>query len=501
VKTIRVVSFLSLVLAAGCSTNTIIYVDPDGGAVDPDADPGADSAPLSEVLTKGLSIDEVAVYQAVKIDVMKGGQNASLSAPIVAKRQAMFRVFVTPDSSWQPHSVTAKLFLRTGGTLSILKDTRTISAASTDADINSAFPFFPTAAQIDIDTTWSVELTEQGTGPGPSATDPGRYPQDGTDTALGAKSSGAALKITMFPIVLTANGITPDTTSSTVGTWSKVIRKIYPIPAVDITVGSPLNYGGALPQANGTGWDSLLNALTQKRNTDKVAADVYYFGVFIPNASFQSFCGGGCVAGLSNLSANVQDAWARASIALGYAGQFAEGTGYTIAHEVGHAHGRSHAPCGPVQGVDPAFPDPTGGIGVWGYDTDTATLIDPSPTGTPTKDMMGYCDPKWISNYNYKALFARLQTINGADMQVPTWDTPRPYRMVRVLEDGTATVGDRIDVNAPLYGEERTVSVTLSDGTTRSLTGNYYAYDHVSGGYVMVPEAGKVTVVKAKILL
>jgi len=141
--------------------------------------------------------------------------------------------------------------------------------------------------------------------------------------------------------------------------------------------------------------------------------------------------------------------------------------------------------------------------------TDLASLADfgksidsyLKPTGTPTKDIMGYCDPKWISNYNYKALFARLQTINGADMQVPTWDTPRPYRMVRVLEDGTATVGDRIDVNAPLYGEERTVSVTLSDGTTRSLTGNYYAYDHVSGGYVMVPEAGKVTVVKAKILL
>jgi len=499
VKTNRVVPFLSLLLAAGCSTNTIIYVDPDGGAVDPDADPGTDVATVSEVLTKGLTIDEVAVYQAVKIDVVKGGANAPLTAPIIAKRPGLFRVFVKPDASWQPHSVTAKLFLRTGGNLSILKDTRTISGASTDADINTTFRFFPDATQIDVDTTWSVELLEQGTGPAPSANDPGRYPQDGTDTALGVKSAGAALKITMFPILL-SNGITPDTSSSTIGTWSKVIRKIYPIPAVNITVASPLSYGGAIPQANGTGWDSLLNALTQKRNADKVAADVYYFGVFIPNASFQSFCGGGCVAGLSNLSANVQDAWARSSISLGYAGQFAEGTGYTIAHEVGHAHGRNHAPCGGAQGVDPSFPDSTGGIGVWGYDIDTATLIDPAPGSGATKDIMGYCDPKWISNYNYKALFARLQIINGADMQLPTWDTPRPYRMVRVLEDGTATVGDRIDVTAPLYGEERTVSVTLSDGSTRSLTGHYYAYDHVSGGYVMVPEAGKVSVVKAKLL-
>jgi hypothetical protein len=498
VKTLRFVSFLPLLLAAGCSTNTIIYVDPDGGVVDPDADPGSDGSSVSEVLAKGLTIDEVAVYQGVKIDVVKGGVNTPLTAPIIAKRPGLVRIFVKPDASWQAHSITAKLFLRTGGNLSILKDTRTISGASTDADINTTFRFFPDGTQIDTDTTWSVELLDQGTGAAPTADDPGRYPHDGTDMGLGAKSSGAQLKITMFPILLT-NGITPDTSAGAISTFSKVIRKIYPIPAVNITVGSPLNYGGAIPQANGANWDQLLNSLTQKRNADKVAPDVYYFGVFIPNASFQSFCGGGCVAGLSNLSQNVQDAWARASISLGYAGQFAEGTGYTIAHEVGHAHGRNHAPCGGAQGVDPQFPDPTGGIGVWGYDIDTATLIDPAPGTGATKDIMGYCDPKWISNYNYKALFARLVTINGADMQVPAWDTPRPYRMVRVLEDGTATVGDRIDVNAPLFGEERTVSVTLSDGTTRSLTGNYYGYDHVPGGYVMVPEAGKVTVVKAKI--
>ena len=498
-KTLRFVPFVSLLLVAACSTNTIIYVDPDGGVVDPDADPGSDAAPGSEVLVKGLTIDEVAVYQALKIDVMKGGQNAPLTGPIVAKRPGLFRIFVKPDASWQPHSVTAKLYLHTNGNLSILKDTRTISGASTDADIDTTFRFFPDGTQIDVGTTWNIRLVEPGTRAEPTGNDPGRYPQDGTDTALGVKSSGTSLKITLFPILLT-NGITPDTSSSTIGTWSKVIRKMFPIPAVNITVGSPLNYGGALPQANGTNWDSLLNALTQKRNNDKVGPEVYYFGVFIPNSSFQAFCGGGCVAGLSNLSQNVQDAWARSSISLGYAGQFAEGTGYTIAHEVGHAHGRNHAPCGNVQGVDPSFPDSTGGIGAWGYDIDTSALIDPGPGSGATKDIMGYCDPKWISNYNYKALFSRLVTINGADMQVPMWDQPRPYRMVRVPGDGTATVGDRIDVTAPLFGEERTVLATLSDGTTRSLTGHYYAYDHVPGGYLMVPEEGKVSVVKAKIL-
>lgn len=499
VKTLRLVPFLALVLAAGCSTNTIIYVDPDGGVVDPDADPGTDGSAVSEVLTQGLTIDEVAVYQALKIDIVKGGASAPLTGPIVAKRKGMIRVFVKPGADWQPHSVTAKLSLTTGGTMTQLKDTRTLSAASTDDDIDSTFHFLLNDTQLDTDTTWSLELLEQGPASTPASDDPGRYPHDGSEAPLGVKSAGASLKITLFPIKLT-NGITPDTSSSTISTWSKVIRKIYPIPTVDITVGTPLTYNGALPQANGSGWDSVLNALTQKRNADKVAADVYYFGVFIPAASFQSFCGGGCVAGLSNLSATVQDAWARSSIALGYAGQFAEGTGYTIAHEVGHAHGRNHAPCGGAQGVDPSFPDPTGGIGVWGYDIDLETLIDPAPGNGATKDIMGYCDPKWISLYNYKALFSRLQAINGADMQVPVWDVPRAYRMVRVPGDGTATVGDRVDVTAPLFGEERTVSVTLSDGTSRTLTGNYYAYDHIPGGYLMVPEPQNLSVIRAKIL-
>ena len=35
----------------------------------------------------------------------------------------------------------------------------------------------------------------------------------------------------------------------------------------------------------------------------------------------------------------------------------------TAAHEVGHAHGREHAPCGGAQSTDPSFPYSNGGIG------------------------------------------------------------------------------------------------------------------------------------------
>ena len=45
------------------------------------------------------------------------------------------------------------------------------------------------------------------------------------------------------------------------------------------------------------------------------AADEYYYGIFQPTSSFSSFCGGGCVAGLSML-AGPTDAFARVGIGL-----------------------------------------------------------------------------------------------------------------------------------------------------------------------------------------
>lgn len=62
----------------------------------------------------------------------------------------------------------------------------------------------------------------------------------------------------------------------------------------------------------------------------------------------------------------------------------------------------THAPCG-TDG-DPSYPYTDGNIGVWGYDFRTGTLVVPS-----RPDLMSYCDPHWISDYNFKkALEYRL---------------------------------------------------------------------------------------------
>ena len=84
---------------------------------------------------------------------------------------------------------------------------------------------------------------------------------------------------------------------------------------------------------------------------------------------------------------------------------------HTLAHELGHNLSLPHAPCGdpdyfPV-GLDPDFPYADGSIGVWGHrftrgdDAGFGQLFGPEGY----KDVMSYCSPIWISDYNFtKAL-------------------------------------------------------------------------------------------------
>ncbi len=77
-----------------------------------------------------------------------------------------------------------------------------------------------------------------------------------------------------------------------------------------------------------------------------------------------------------------------------------------IAHELGHNMNLGHAPCGFIDLIDPEYPYEGGVIGAWGYDIRTGGLVAP---GTP--DLMSYCNPRWISDYNFvKALNHRANT-------------------------------------------------------------------------------------------
>jgi hypothetical protein len=119
-----------------------------------------------------------------------------------------------------------------------------------------------------------------------------------------------------------------------------------------------------------------------------------------------------------------------------------------MAHELGHAHGRKHAPCGSAPDADPGFPRGDGAIGVWGWDQRSPKAIIPPAI----KDVMSYCGQRWISDYTFQALAERSTLVNqprAAVAGAALTATPEVSagRVLLVAPDGSARWG------LPAHGE------------------------------------------------
>jgi hypothetical protein len=290
------------------------------------------------------------------------------------------------------------------------------------------------------------------------------------------QSAGSTVKIVLVPIAYGADGSNrlPDTSQQQVDRYRDAIYRMYPVPSVTVSVKPAVTWKQAV-DPGGNGWDDLLNAIADFRQQSGAADDEYYYGVFNAANSFATFCNAGCVAGLS-LLAGANDPMARAGIGIGFTGDDSAGT---AAHEIGHQHGRPHAPCGVSQSVDPMFPHADGSIGVWGYDLISKVLIAPDKP-----DFMSYCHPEWVSDFNFKQLFTRIKLVNNA-----AWvgDLHVSYDRLSISADGRAKWLSPTENSANPSGEERTLEVDTDDGP-RTLVGHFYPYSHVGGGVLLVPK-------------
>jgi hypothetical protein len=89
-----------------------------------------------------------------------------------------------------------------------------------------------------------------------------------------------------------------------------------------------------------------------------------------------------------------------------------------MAHELGHNWSRLHSPCGGAGSPDPSYPYAGGKIGVSGYDL-TTSLFKPASIA----DVMGYCNPSWVSDFTYKGILNYREThpmvASAAAMRAP----------------------------------------------------------------------------------
>jgi len=355
---------------------------------------GPRSDGCTETPVTALSLSAIDAYQSVQVPIMEMGSAigpGGRKADLVVGRKTVFRVHVTPDAGWIPREVSARIELADVETpdptqKKLFFGLLTPTAASTDAALDSTFQVSVPAEAIGLATRYAVTLVECGGAPAgaPVASSTrARFPSAGFE-ALAARETGP-LKVHIVPLSGT------NVTEAGLQPFKERLEAVYPITEVEFTIGAPLtSYADSMC--------SLLASVTSRRTQDSPPSDVYYYGLAPGILGGQSGC--------SNTGSKVSAGWAE-----GYTPDNGRTGAATMCHELGHAHGRLHAPCN-VQDPDPQYPYAGAAIGVWGYDHRSDAFIAPT-----SKDMMSYCpEPRWaawISDYTYQAIVERAAQVNG----------------------------------------------------------------------------------------
>lgn len=156
-----------------------------------------------------------------------------------------------------------------------------------------------------------------------------------------------------------------------------------------ITWNQPLTDQPTQPGGCSSNWLALNGAVNAQRMADGNQPGVLYYGLLANGIPMGPVIGCNTINGVSTGSA---------------------GNGVTMAHELGHACGLRHGPCG-TSGpkVDANYPayepydpvnTPMASIGEYGLDISNGNIKPPDIF----KDLMSYCNPRWISLYHYGLL-------------------------------------------------------------------------------------------------
>jgi hypothetical protein len=363
----------------------------------------------------GLNLGIVGMY------VVQSVQTLNDSVPLVAGRAGVLRVFALANTANSVRPAVRARFYING----VLQNTATVAAAASSVPtaLNEAsaasswnFPVAGSLIQpglsilVDVDPTNLVEESNESDN---------QFPLNGSAMPINVQNlPGLAVKF--VPVYQTATQITGNVSSANVETFLQKMRDLHPVNTIVATVRAPYTSSYTLA-SDGTNWSSMLSEINSLRALD--GSNDHYYGV-----AHTAYTSG--VAGIGYIGLPASLGW-----------DWSGSAGEVMAHEFGHNWGRPHAPCGGVAGPDPSFPY-TGGIdGVFGWNVRTNTLISRT-----TADLMGYCSPTWISDYNYINIFnyrknSKAGTITSTDVQ------PGLLVWGRVADDGTITLEPAIRVN------------------------------------------------------
>lgn len=324
-----------------------------------------------------LTIDGMHIQQVVQT---YGG-----SVPLVAGRAGLLRVFVKASAT-NTAAPGVRVRFYSGSTLT---STITIAAPATSTP--------QSIAEGTLASSWNYTIPGSLMQPGlriladvdptnavvESSDSDNNYPANGTPATIDVRTV-PTFNIRLVPVLQSVNALQGGVTAGNVNSYLALTRALYPINTVDADVRAPFTTNApALQSSDGNGaWGQILSEVNALRTADGSAR--YYYGVL--KVGYNSG-----IAGLGYVPGRAAIGWDYLPSASG-----------VMAHELGHNFGRFHAPgCG-AGGPDASYPKASGKTEAFGYDIATNALKDTSTN----YDLMGYCNPDWISAYTYAAVLA-----------------------------------------------------------------------------------------------
>ena len=430
----------SVSLAAGATVSTGATLTPGGaGAVSVTSGPAPivcenpDLGELNTDLPKCWGVDivvggslVVANPSSIALSVpaahlTQAAQDLNGGVPLIAGRQALLRAFPTADDYYiiPGHEGQATFFVRGQ---EVYRASLEPPASSIPIEVgeghlgqsyNARIPGHVLEPGLEV----VVELDPDGALP----LQPGsrtRFPASGR-LALDVRDV-PTMQLTIVPVLYdseanrTTNPEVEDFARDLATTDSRgefrYTRDILPIGDLNLRLREPYHthadtYAGATERLGAT---QILDELSMLRHLE-AGEDEYYHGIFADPDTERLEPDPKC-----------DGCWGSRSFRPGHVAVTRAGSSTTFAHELGHNLSLLHAPCDDPSNVDPDFPYAAAPIGVWGHrfihgeERGFGRLFDPEGY----RDLMSYCRPRWISDYNFtKALMFRLASSPAAFLQ------------------------------------------------------------------------------------
>lgn len=322
-----------------------------------------------------LRVNPSAVRVGIHAHFNQSVQDWDGTLPLVAGRDAVLRVFLSADqiNFFEP-GVRVRFFRDGAEVAALVSPSRFgIPVQVSEGVLASSYNLIVPGSVLQPGTTYVVEALTEGVVPllGGSVT---QFPASGEPIPLEIIEV-APFRIRFVPVIQPGTAMA-NVNSANVGQFMAATEAVFPLSEVEVSVRQP--YTSTASTATEAGWSQLIREVRVLRLLDG-RTDEYYHGIVRRIAHW---------AGLGYVGYPV---------ALSY--DALPAANWTVAHELGHNWGRRHAPCGNPSGIDTAFPHAGGRIGLHGVDREGREVFRPN-----TADLMGYCSPRWISDYTYLAV-------------------------------------------------------------------------------------------------